>query len=113
MKCRILRTVSFAMLALVPQVQVQVQAFDIFRTGDTSSATPAAPLLRNASCVSDPVDRPLALEDAILQAICWCYQALQADAINLTISRDLLDDAQRSLEIARGRYKEGVGTFVE
>ncbi|WP_406806115.1 TolC family protein [Burkholderia semiarida] len=41
------------------------------------------------------------------------YQALQADAINLTASRDLLDDAQRSLDIARGRYKAGVGTFVE
>lgn len=41
------------------------------------------------------------------------YQALQADAINLTTSRDLLGDAQHSLDIARGRYKEGVGTFVE
>lgn len=41
------------------------------------------------------------------------YQALQTDAINLTTSKDLLDDAQHSLDIARGRYKEGVGTFVE
>jgi outer membrane protein len=41
------------------------------------------------------------------------YQALQTDAINLTTSRDLLDDAQHALDIAHGRYKEGVGTFVE
>jgi outer membrane protein len=41
------------------------------------------------------------------------YQALQSDTVNLRTSRDLLNEAQRSLEIARGRYKEGVGTFVE
>jgi outer membrane protein len=41
------------------------------------------------------------------------YQALKADAINLTTTRDLLDDARRSLDIARGRYQEGVGTLFE
>ncbi|TAM07142.1 MAG: TolC family protein [Paraburkholderia sp.] len=75
-QCRIVRSVSFALLALVPAAPAQ--AFDIFRTGDTSSATPAAPLLSNASCVSEPVDRPLALEDTLLQAICSHPQARQA-----------------------------------
>lgn len=41
------------------------------------------------------------------------YQSLQADVENLENSKALLDDAQRSLEIARGRYKSGVGTFTE
>jgi outer membrane protein len=41
------------------------------------------------------------------------YQSLQADTANLENSFDLLTDAQRSLEIARGRYRAGVGTFVE
>lgn len=41
------------------------------------------------------------------------YQALRTDAANLTNSKELLGDAQRALEIARGRYKAGVGTFVE
>ncbi|WP_196486307.1 TolC family protein [Burkholderia territorii] len=41
------------------------------------------------------------------------YHELQADSANLTNARELVDDASRSLEIARGRYKEGVGTFTE
>jgi outer membrane protein len=41
------------------------------------------------------------------------YQSLQTDTANLSNSEDLLADAQRSLEIARGRYKAGVGTFTE
>ncbi|WGS46928.1 TolC family protein [Burkholderia sp. JSH-S8] len=41
------------------------------------------------------------------------YQNLRTDTANLDNSRDLLGDAQRSLDIARGRYKAGVGTFTE
>jgi outer membrane protein len=41
------------------------------------------------------------------------YQGLQTDTANLANSQDLLTDAQHSLEIARGRYKVGVGTFTE
>jgi outer membrane protein len=41
------------------------------------------------------------------------YHELRADSANLKNSRELLDDADRSLDIARGRYKEGVGTFSE
>ncbi len=41
------------------------------------------------------------------------YQDLQTDTANLTNSQDLLADAQHSLDIARGRYRAGVGTFTE
>jgi len=41
------------------------------------------------------------------------YQGLLTDTASLGISQDLLDAAQRSLEVARGRYKEGVGAFTE
>lgn len=41
------------------------------------------------------------------------YQNLRTDTANLTNSQELLADAQYSLDIARGRYKAGVGTFPE
>jgi outer membrane protein len=41
------------------------------------------------------------------------YHAVQTDAANLSNSRDLVDDAQHALNVARGRYKEGVGEFTE
>lgn len=41
------------------------------------------------------------------------YQSLQTDTANLDHSKDLLGDAQWSLDIARGRYKAGVGTFTD
>ncbi|QQC67922.1 TolC family protein [Paraburkholderia ginsengisoli] len=41
------------------------------------------------------------------------YQSLQADMANMDNSKALLADAQRSLGIARGRYKAGVGTVTE
>ncbi|WP_334054502.1 TolC family protein [Burkholderia cepacia] len=41
------------------------------------------------------------------------YQNLQADTANLDNSYELLSDAQNSLEIARGRYRAGVGTFTD
>ncbi|HEF5874880.1 TPA: TolC family protein [Burkholderia cenocepacia] len=57
-----------------------------------------------------------ALRDTELQVsldVWKCYQSLLADTSNLQTSSALLSDAQRSLEIARGRYKEGVGSFTE
>ncbi|QCP48398.1 TolC family protein [Trinickia violacea] len=56
------------------------------------------------------------LRDTELQAsldVWTSYHGVQASAINLANSRDLLNDAQRALDITRGRYKEGVGTFTE
>ncbi|MCA7922706.1 TolC family protein [Burkholderia cenocepacia] len=41
------------------------------------------------------------------------YQSLQTDTTNLDNSQHLLDTALHSLDIARGRYKAGVGTFTE
>ncbi|WP_366887859.1 TolC family protein, partial [Streptomyces sp. NPDC005476] len=41
------------------------------------------------------------------------YQSLQTDTANLDNSQHLLDTALHSLDIARGRYKAGVGTFTD
>ncbi|MFL9874289.1 TolC family protein [Paraburkholderia megapolitana] len=41
------------------------------------------------------------------------YEDLLTGTTNLGISKDLLAAAERSLEITRGRYREGVGTFTE
>ncbi|MFL9995862.1 outer membrane protein [Burkholderia sp. GAS332] len=41
------------------------------------------------------------------------YESLLTNTANLGLSQDLLAAAERSLEIARGRYREGVGTFTE
>ncbi|WP_240156988.1 TolC family protein [Burkholderia sp. Ap-962] len=41
------------------------------------------------------------------------YHGVRTDAANLANSRDLLDDARHALDVARGRYKEGVGTFTD
>ncbi|MCY0389292.1 TolC family protein [Robbsia sp. Bb-Pol-6] len=57
-----------------------------------------------------------AMHDAELQVsleVWRGYNGVQTDADNLANSRDLLDDAQQALDVARGRYKEGVGTFTE
>ncbi|WP_280529128.1 TolC family protein [Burkholderia perseverans] len=57
-----------------------------------------------------------ALHDAELQVsleVWRGYHGVRTDADNLANSRDLLDDAQQALDVARGRYKEGVGTFTE
>jgi outer membrane protein len=56
------------------------------------------------------------LQDAELQGALdvWkSYQGVQTDTENLENSQALLADAQRSLDIARGRYKAGVGAFTE
>ena len=54
------------------------QWFDIYGTRTRVSSTVAAPVLKSASCVADTPDRPLELEDAILQAVCANPQARQA-----------------------------------
>ncbi len=41
------------------------------------------------------------------------YQSLRTDTMNLDNSKYLLADARYTLEIARGRYRAGVGTFAE
>ncbi|MBC8642211.1 TolC family protein [Caballeronia sp. EK] len=41
------------------------------------------------------------------------YQSVRTDSANLANSQYLVADAQSALDIARGRYKEGVGTFTE
>ncbi|WP_429440470.1 TolC family protein [Paraburkholderia sp. GAS33] len=41
------------------------------------------------------------------------YESLLTSTANLGISQDLLTAAERSIDIARGRYREGVGTFTE
>ncbi|MPV59423.1 channel protein TolC [Burkholderia sp. HI2761] len=41
------------------------------------------------------------------------YQSLQTDTANLDNSQHLLETALHSLDIARGRYRAGVGTFTD
>lgn len=41
------------------------------------------------------------------------YQSLSIETRNLTLTRDLVDQARQSLEVARGRYQSGVGIMVE
>ncbi|MEQ5844262.1 TolC family protein (plasmid) [Paraburkholderia acidicola] len=41
------------------------------------------------------------------------YQGVQTCTANLANSRALLDDGQRALDVARARYKQGVGTLAD
>jgi len=54
------------------------QWVDIYSTKQGVSDSPAGPLLMNKSCLPEPVDRPLNLQDILLQAICANPQARQA-----------------------------------
>ncbi|MFZ1180189.1 MAG: TolC family protein [Herbaspirillum sp.] len=107
-----------------PSIQQQVDAFPVLRSHSSRIGIQLTiPLFegfasgyRVAHAQSQADAREAELRDTELQVsldVWKSYQALQTDAINLTTSRDLLDDAQYSLDIAHGRYKEGVGTFVE
>lgn len=70
--------------------------------------------IAHAQARADEREAELRNTELLISAEVWkSYHGLQADAANLTNSRDLLEDADRSLDIARGRYKEGVGTFTE
>jgi outer membrane protein len=76
-----MRALSFAIcaaLALLGSSAAHAQWLDVYRTQRLVSDTPAAPMLKNASCVAEVTDRPLELEDAILQAVCASPQARQA-----------------------------------
>ena len=64
--------------ALLGTPPAAAQMLDVYGTHRLISDTPAAPLLKNASCVADTIDHPLELEDAILQAICANPQARRA-----------------------------------
>lgn len=57
-----------------------------------------------------------ALRDAELQVSLdvWnSYHSVRSIAANLANSLHLLNDAEHALRLARGRYKEGMGTFAE
>lgn len=86
-------------------VQVTIPLFDGFASGYR---------VEQAQAQADAQEA--ALHDTELQVsldVWKSYHGVQTDAANLANSRDLLDDAQRALDIARGRYKEGIGTFTE
>ncbi|WCM21931.1 TolC family protein [Paraburkholderia bryophila] len=86
-------------------IQVTVPLFEGFASGYR---------VAQAQAQSDAQEADV--QDAELQVsldVWKSYQSLQTDTANLGNSKDLLADAQRSLDIARGRYKAGVGTFTE
>lgn len=86
-------------------VQVTIPLFEGFASG-----------YRVEQAVAQADGQEASLRDAGLHAsldVWKSYYGVQTDAANLTHSRELLDDAQRALDITRGRYKEGVGTFTE
>ncbi|WP_414451731.1 TolC family protein [Burkholderia sp. 22PA0099] len=70
-------TVATAGAIAIPH-QAHAQRLDVFGTRDEASASPAAPLLKGASCVALPDTHPIELDDVILQAICAHPKARQA-----------------------------------
>jgi outer membrane protein len=72
------RLIAACAAALLGAPPASAQWLDVYRTHKLVSETPAAPMLKNASCVAEVVDRPIELEDAILQAICANPQTRQA-----------------------------------
>ncbi|KVE36727.1 TolC family protein [Burkholderia sp. BDU5] len=86
-------------------VQVTIPLFEGFASGYRVAAAQAQADAQEADVQNTELNVSLDV---------WkSYQSLQTDTANLDNSKDLLDDAQRSLDIARGRYKAGVGTFTE
>lgn len=53
------------------------------------------------------------LEQQIDLQVWTSYYALQTAMKRLTTSRDLLRDANESADVARGRYKEGIGSILD
>jgi outer membrane protein len=107
-----------------PSYQTQPESFPITRSrGSTIGLQLSIPLFEGFAS-SHRVEQAKAQADA-QQAVLrdtelqvsldvWkSYQELQAAMTNLQASGALLSGAQRSLDIARGRYKEGVGSFTE
>ncbi|AOJ08707.1 TolC family protein [Burkholderia mayonis] len=86
-------------------VQVTIPLFEGFASGYRVAAAQAQADAQEADVQNTELNVSLDV---------WkSYQSLQTDTANLDNSKDLLGDAQRSLDIARGRYKAGVGTFTE
>ena len=86
-------------------IQITIPLFDGFTTGYQVAA---------AKAQADEQEAQLQGAELQVSLDVWkSYQSLQANTANLDNSKYLLDDAQRSLEITRGRYKAGVGTIVE
>lgn len=86
-------------------IQVTIPLFEGFASG-----------YRVAQAQAQADEQEADLQNARLQVsldVWTSFQSLQADSENLDNSAALLDDAQHALEIARGRYKAGVGTFTE
>jgi outer membrane protein len=86
-------------------VQITIPLFEGFASG-----------YRTAEAKAQADAQSAELQGAELQVsldVWKSYQSLQTDTTNLDNSKYLLEDAQRSLEIARGRYKAGVGTITE
>ncbi|OLU23290.1 hypothetical protein BVH03_24050 [Pseudomonas sp. PA15(2017)] len=53
------------------------------------------------------------LEQQVSLDVWSSYQSLSMETRNLTLTRELVDQARQSLEVARGRYQSGVGIMVE
>lgn len=53
------------------------------------------------------------LERQVMTEVWKSYQALNAETQGLDTTADLLSSARKSFDVARGRYKEGVGNIVE
>nr|WP_254640774.1 TolC family protein [Burkholderia sp. GbtcB21] len=86
-------------------VQVTIPFFEGFASGYRVAAVQAQADAQEADVQNTELNVSLDV---------WTsYQSLQTDTANLDNSRDLLVDAQRSRDVARGRYKAGVGTFTE
>ncbi|KVD68230.1 TolC family protein [Burkholderia ubonensis] len=86
-------------------VQVTIPLFEGFASGYRITAAQAQADAQEADVQNTELNVSLDV---------WTsYQSLQTDTANLDNSKELLDDAQRALAIARGRYKGGVSTFTE
>lgn len=86
-------------------VQVTIPLLEGFASGER---------IEHAQALADAQEA--AVRDAELKVsleVWTSYQELQVDTANLGNSDKLLADAKRSLEIGRGRYRAGVGTFTE
>ncbi|WP_179405499.1 TolC family protein [Burkholderia guangdongensis] len=86
-------------------VQVTIPLFEGFAAGYR---------IAQAQALADAQEASMRDNELQVSLDVWrSYHSLGADAANLSNSRKLFEAAQRALDIARGRYKEGVGAFVE
>ncbi|WP_150621458.1 TolC family protein [Pandoraea horticolens] len=86
-------------------IQISIPLFDGFLSGHRVAQAKAQAEAQEANVRSTELKVSLDV---------WkSYHNLNTDTANLDNSQHLLDIALRSLEVARGRYKAGVGTFTE